>query len=140
MLQFVSHYKGLSRDPHQYLCHGSILHHLPKIVFLDGSDGVNRSHVGLDPKNFQAQTGSFLDHLVCMVGILGRHGVRFPLDVGRNVLVDALATRLESAAEPATHTFRAMKTERGPARVKIPVGLTEVTMASTCNRSQLGIQ
>lgn len=29
------------------------------------------------------------------------------------------------------HTFRAMKTDNGPARVKIPVGLTEVTMAST---------
>lgn len=30
------------------------------------------------------------------------------------------------------HTFRAMKTDNGPANVKIPVGLTEVTMASTC--------
>lgn len=29
------------------------------------------------------------------------------------------------------HTFRAMKTDNGPARVKIPVGLTEVTIAST---------
>lgn len=32
----------------------------------------------------------------------------------------------------ARHTFRAMKTDNGPASVKIPVGLTDVTIASTC--------
>lgn len=66
-----------------------------------------------------------------MVCILWRYCVWLPLDVRGNVLVNRLAYNLHPSPF-ARHTFRAMKTDNGPASVKIPVGLTEVTIASTC--------
>lgn len=67
---------------------------LPKVILLDRANGVDRSHVGFDTKNFQTQTGSFLDHLVCMIGVLRRHGVRLPFDITGDVLSGWLVTGL----------------------------------------------
>lgn len=65
--------------------------HSPKVIFLDRADGVDRRHVGLNTKDLEAQTGSLLNHLVGVIGILRRHGIRFPLDVARNVLRKAVS-------------------------------------------------
>lgn len=60
--------------------------HSPKVIFLDRANGIDCSHVGLDTKNFKAQTGSLLYHLVCVIGVLWRHSIRLPFDVAWNVL------------------------------------------------------
>lgn len=60
---------------------------LPKIILLDGANGIDSSHVGLDTEDLQPQTGSFLNHLIGMISVLRRHGVRLPFDIGGNVLI-----------------------------------------------------
>ena len=60
--------------------------HLPKEILLDCANGIDRSHVGLDTKNLQTQASSLLNHLVCMVGVLLGHRIRFPLDIRGDVL------------------------------------------------------
>lgn len=70
-----------------------------------------------------------------MIGVLWWYSVGFPFDIRRDVLFPRSAqypTRLHYATTSPQPTFRAMKTARGPASVKIPVGFTEVTIASTC--------
>lgn len=99
--------------------------HVPKEILLDGADGIDRSHVGLDTQNLQAQAGSLLNHLVCVIRVLLGYRIRLPLDIRGDVLVARLASVPE--ARCVVHTFRAMKIDRGPAIVKIPVGFTEVT-------------
>jgi hypothetical protein len=70
-----------------------------------------------------------------MIGILRRHGIRFPLDISRNVLMESVSMAshhgLQFCVCVGVYTFRAMNTDRGPANVKIPVGFTDVTIAST---------
>lgn len=64
-----------------------------------------------------------------MIGVLRWDGVGFPFDVRGNVLISGSVLVFEIVA---THpTFLAMNTDNGPANVKMPVGFTEVTMAST---------
>lgn len=67
----------------------------PKVILLDRANGVDRRHIGLDTEDLQAQTRSFLNDLVGMVGVLWWHGIRLPLDIGRNVLVPTLAALFE---------------------------------------------
>lgn len=69
-----------------WLSLASLYEYSPKVIFLDRADGVDRRHVGFNTKDLETQTGSLLNHLVGMIGILRRHGIRFPLDVTRNVL------------------------------------------------------
>lgn len=64
---------------------------LPKIILLDGANGIDSSHVGLDTENLQPQTGSFLDHLIGMISVLRRHGVGLPLDIGGDVLIGVVS-------------------------------------------------
>lgn len=59
---------------------------LPKVILFDRANGVDRSHIGLDAENLQTQTGSFLNHLVCMIGVLRGHSIRLPLDITGNIL------------------------------------------------------
>ena len=109
--------------------------HLPQKVFLNRPNRVNRSHIGLHSQNLQSQTRPLLDHLIRVVCILRRYRVGLPFNIRRNVLINPLAVQAsfnpENPFVGPKHTFRAMKTDKGPDRVKIPVGLTEVTMAST---------
>lgn len=67
---------------------------LPKVILFDRANGVDRSHIRLDTENLQTQTGSLLNHLVCVIRVLRRHGIRLPLDITGNVLSDELVTGL----------------------------------------------
>ena len=130
----MSHYKGLLTETalENITCTEHCSSDLPKIILLDGANGIDSSHVGLDTEDLQPQTGSFLNHLIGMIGVLRRHSVGLPFDIGGDVLIGCQERNSEIHGQmKQKHTFRAMKTDNGPARVKIPVGLTEVTMAST---------
>lgn len=69
------------------ICAGRSSNDLPKIILLDGANGIDSSHVGLDTENLQPQTSSFLNHLIGMISVLRRHGVGLPLDIGGDVLI-----------------------------------------------------
>lgn len=69
------------------ICAGRSSNDLPKIILLDGANGIDSCHVRFDTENLQPQTGSFLDHLIGMISVLRRHGVGLPLDIGGDVLV-----------------------------------------------------
>ena len=79
--------------------------HLPKVILLDRSNSVDRSHIGLDTKNLQTQTSTFLNHLVRVVCVLRGHGVRLPLDIGGNILVDKLAVVFEEMSANGSVLF-----------------------------------
>lgn len=85
----MSRYKGLLKETgvRKVRCAGRGSNDLPKIILLDGANGIDSCHVGLDTENLQPQTGSFLDHLIGMISVLRRHGVGLPLDIGGDVLV-----------------------------------------------------
>jgi len=88
VLRLVSHYRGLlKKSVSIQVVNECKWMSLPKVILLDRANSVNRSHIGLDAENFQTQAGSFFNHLVCMIGVLWRYGVRFPLYITRNVLL-----------------------------------------------------
>lgn len=60
--------------------------HSPEVVLLDRADSVDRRDIWLDTEDLEAQAGAFFDHLVRVIGVLRGYCVRFPLDVGGNVL------------------------------------------------------
>ena len=139
VLQLVFYYRGLSgefalaSDYFNDVCLRSCS--LPKIVFFDSANGINCSHVRFDAQNFESQARAFLDHLIGVVCVLRRDSVRFPLDI-RGYVLSEVSARLSRLRRTQTiHTFRAINTDSGPASVKIPVGFTEVTMASTYSSS-----
>lgn len=69
------------------ICVGRGSKDLPKIILLDGANGVDSGHVGLNTEDLQPQTGSFLNDLVGMISVLRRYGVGLPLDIGGDVLM-----------------------------------------------------
>ena len=122
-----------------FIPHSQRIADLPQKVFLNRPNRVNRSHIGLHSENLQSQTRPLLDNLIRVVCILRRYRVGLPFNIRRNILINPLAVQAsfdpENPFAGLQHTFRAMKTDKGPDRVKIPVGFTEVTIASTCTIS-----
>lgn len=134
VVRLVSHYRGLEKKKGSISAwngrkDNSRRVHLPQIILLDRTDSVDRSNIRLDTKDLQSQTSTLLNHLIGVVSVLWRDGVGLPFDIGWNVLIERLVLIVRTAFE--AHTFRAMKTDRGPANVKIPLAFTEVTIAST---------
>lgn len=88
--------------------------HSPKVIFLDRADGIDRRHVGLDTEDLETQTGSLLNDLVRMIGILRGHGIRFPLDVARDVLgeLSVLDCRVFDAAVTAYSVYLSRDEDR----------------------------
>ena len=133
-MRLVSHHRGLERKKGSKLAWNGRKDnnrrvHLPQIILLDRTNSVDRSNIWLDTKDLQSQTSTLLNHLIGVISVLWGDGVGLPFDIGWNVLVEGLVLTIQSAFED--HTFRAIKTDRGPANVKIPLAFTEVTIAST---------
>lgn len=87
VVQLVSHYKGLWEVQVKKCTLEQGENNIPKIILLDSANGIDSSHVRLDTQDLKTQAGSFLNHLISVVSVLWRHGVRLPFDIGGNVLV-----------------------------------------------------
>lgn len=105
VVQLVSHYKGLWGIQVRKCTLEQGQTNIPKIILLDSANGIDSSHVRLDTQDLKTQAGSFLNHLIGVVSVLWRHGVRLPFNIGGNVLVGCqLCMALKE--EEGTHLSR----------------------------------